>query len=220
MSEKNAIIVTDNADNVTIAGNVIRTVGLSKDAAAVQIGAIVLQQSSNVTRVNISDNQIVTGFEYGAIRIQGEETRRVVVSDNVVSVDRLTGPNDFTAVPINAIFSTANRVTITGNTINHCTDGQVAGAGSAVMCAGNQNTISGNTIEMNPSTDSVLYPAIEIYGAQTACTGNAIGLDEQYSVAAIILQNTSSNCTCVSNTCGTVPSVSNLGTSNEVAHNV
>jgi hypothetical protein len=198
------------ANSVIIGNNVIRT-SIARSASDVAV-LIDGQGDADVNRVTISDNDIETSASY-AIRAQDSQfSKWLVIADNDVK----TFTDNENLPPINAIFSSAERTTVTGNVVDHGSLDDSAPSGVAINVAGNRCTVSGNTVEMNPQSND---PAIAIQGAYTACTGNAIGLSGQYATAAILLTNTSSNCTAVGNTCGTTTPVQDDGATNEVAHN-
>ncbi len=199
-----------SANSVIVGNNVIRT-SIARTASDVAV-LIDGQGDADVRRVTISDNDIETSASY-AIRAQDSQfSKWLVIADNDVK----TFTDNVNLPPINAIFSSAERTTVTGNAVDHGSLDQSAPSGVAINVAGNRCTVSGNTVEMNPQSND---PAIAIQGAYTACTGNAIGLSGQYATAPILLTNTSSNCTAIGNTCGTTPPVQDDGATNEVAHN-
>jgi hypothetical protein len=202
-----------NSSDVVIGENVIKTFSAQSTAAA----AIDLGDSgqppagTSVQRVTVSSNDIITSERY-AVRAQGGTSKWLVVSDNNIR----TFVDNANFRPVGAVYTTIDRSSVTGNVINHCADDQIAATGVAIIAIGDRATVASNTIEMNIASND---PAISVQGAQTSCTGNSIGLTGQYPTAAILLNATSVDCTCVSNTCGTVPPVDDQGTTNEVAHN-
>jgi len=207
-----AVFVVNSSD-VLIDDNVIKTTSAqSLGGAAIDLGVPGQPPvGSSAQRVTISGNNIITSERY-AVRARGSDSKWIVVSDNNIK----TFEDNVNFPPISAIFSTVARTAITGNVIDHGSADQVPPTGPAINAVGARCTVSGNTVEMNSGSNDA---AIVVQGAQTACTGNSIGLTGDYAVAAILLFNTSSNCTCVSNTCGTVPPVDDQGALNEVAHN-
>lgn len=209
-----AIFIT-SASNITVNGNAIRAEKTGLGSAAIDLGV----QIGNIVFlpqvVNISDNTIHSEFWYG-IRASNfgvsVYSRKIVIADNVITM-RAYAPS---YEPINAVLAAVQRTTIAGNVIDHRGGfQQLIPTGPAISTAGSCNTISGNTVEMSPQSSSV---AILMTDAQSACTGNAIGLDPNYGGGAAISVGGSSN-TVVSNTCGTVPPVFDSGALNEVAHN-
>jgi hypothetical protein len=203
-----------NSSDVIVSDNVIKTaVAQSQGSAAVDLGDPGQEPvGSSVQRVTVSSNNIITSERY-AVRAQGGASKWLVVSDNNVR----TFVDNANFRPIGAIYTTLDRSSVTGNVINHCADDEIPATGVAIIAIGDRATVASNTIEMNSAAND---PAISVQGTQTSCTGNAIGLTGQYPAAAILLNPASVDCTCVSNTCGTVPPVDDQGAGNEVAHNI
>lgn len=208
-----AVYIVSSSD-VVVDDNVIKTsAARTVDDVAIELGLQTQDADLSVQRVNVSDNTIVSSAQF-AVRVRGSESKFVSVDGNSIRMFLDGIPS--TVPPIGAIFSSAERTTITGNVVDHGSGDLTPPIGVAINAAGDRCAVTGNTIEMNSGSND---PAIAIQGTFTSCTGNSIGLTGQYPVAAILLLNTSSSCTCVSNTCGTVPPVDDQGALNEVAHN-
>ncbi len=208
-----AVYIVSSSD-VVVDDNVIKTsAARTVDDVAIDLGLQTQDADLSVQRVNVSDNTIVSSAQF-AVRVRGSESKFVSVDGNSIRMFLDGIPS--TVPPIGAIFSSAERTTITGNVVDHGSGDLTPPIGVAINAAGDRCAVTGNTIEMNSGSND---PAIAIQGTFTSCTGNSIGLTGQYPVAAILLLNTSSSCTCVSNTCGTVPPVDDQGALNEVAHN-
>jgi len=216
-----AVYIVSSSD-VVVDDNVIKTsAARTVDDVAIDLGLQATQGADlSVQRVNVSDNTIVSSAQF-AVRVRGSESKFVSVDGNNIRMFRDIPPAPPTPpflVPIGAIFSSAARTTITGNVVDHASGDQLPPTGVAINAAGDRCAVTGNTIEMNSGSND---PAIAIQGAFTSCTGNSIGLNGQYPTAAILLTGLpmSSDCTAVSNTCGTTPPVDDQGMNNEVAHN-
>lgn len=217
-----------SAQNVSVTGNQITMNGQFESMlglnAAVEVGLSSGDDTFGAQFVNIADNQVFSSISL-AVRVR--YSKWVTVADNNI----ITQNEAELHAPVYAIYADSPRVTVTGNVINHCGPAGfnlLGPLGAAIRSLDDFNVISGNSVEMGPVNNQapVTPPAIEIGTAPSqktvshnACTGNAIGLNDDYPVAAILLDATTANCTAVSNTCGTVPPVDDQGSFNEVAHN-
>lgn len=216
-----------SAQNVSVTGNQITMNGQFEAGvvAALDVGLDSGEDTFGAQFVNIADNQIRSSVSF-AVRVR--YSKWVTVADNNIITSYASGNHP----PVVAVLAAAPRVTVTGNVINHCGRLDVINLpgplGAAIRSTDDYNVISGNSVEMGPENPEapVTPPAIQIgfapsekFLSYNACTGNAIGLDSEYSVAAILLDATTQNCTAVSNVCGTVPPVDDQGSFNEVGHN-
>jgi hypothetical protein len=88
---------------------------------------------------------------------------------------------------------------------------------SLIEVAANRCVLSSNVIT---PTAGIANTGITVFGERNICQGNNFGQAVPSVGAAIVLQVDSDNNIVIGNICLTAPAVNNLGTGNEVAHNI
>lgn len=170
-----ALWFTDNVENVTISGNMIKSMygidasGIRIDGtfSTIKIANNIIDNVSQAIRVvgtaqgknlSITNNQITRLPSLGIAILPKNPglVTQVVISGNTIT-DNLTRQ---------IINIAANGVSIVGNSLSH---GSTTG-GHAILCTGTHNVIANNRIDCNHS----IARGVELYGNYNIVSGNII----------------------------------------------